>query len=77
MIDLQTKPIYDLNFQAIGRIRRYGQTRKVHVWRYLAKDTIDMEIYNDRKNGGQMKTPKKDVDVDEDMEVEEDEIDFS
>jgi hypothetical protein len=34
-----------------------------------------MEIYNDRKNGGQMKTPKKeDVDVDEnnDMEVEED-----
>ena len=65
-------------FKAIGRIRRYGQTRKVHVWRYLAKDTIDMEIYNDRKNGGQRKTPRKDNnDVDEEndtMEVEEDEL---
>ena len=38
-----------------------------------------MEIYNDRKNGGQIKTPKKDVGVDEDndMEVDEDEVDFS
>ena len=64
-------------FKAIGRIRRYGQTRKVHVWRYLAKDTIDMEIYNDRKNGGQRKTPRKDNDADEEndtMEVDEDEI---
>ena len=65
-------------FKAIGRIRRYGQTRKVHVWRYLAKDTIDMEIYNDRKNGGQRKTPRKDNnDADEEcdtMEVEEDEL---
>ena len=65
-------------FKAIGRIRRYGQTRKVHVWRYLANDTIDMEIYNDRKNGGQRKTPKKDNnDVDEEddaMDFEEDQI---
>ena len=65
-------------FKAIGRIRRYGQTRKVHVWRYLAKDTIDMEIYNDRKNGGQRKTPRKDNnDADEEydtMELEEDEL---
>ena len=38
-----------------------------------------MEIYNARKNGGQMKTPKKEVDADEDnyMEVDEDEVDFS
>merc|ERR1712141_500475 len=62
---------------AIGRIRRYGQTRKVHVWRYLAKDTIDIEIYSNRKNGGQRKTPKKENDADEEnetMDVDEDEI---
>ena len=37
-----------------------------------------MEIYNDRKNGGQKKTPKKDVDADEDMdiEVEDDDLEF-
>merc|ERR1712150_233865 len=63
--------------QAIGRIRRYGQTRKVNVWRYLAKDTIDIEIYSNRKNGGQSKTPKKDDSVAEDfdMEVDVDELD--
>ena len=36
-----------------------------------------MEIYNDRKNGGQRKTPRKDNDADEEndtMEVDEDEI---
>ena len=37
-----------------------------------------MEIYNDRKNGGQRKTPRKDNnDADEEydtMEVEEDEL---
>jgi hypothetical protein len=35
--------------QAIGRIRRYGQTKTVHLWRYLARDTIDMEIYEQRR----------------------------
>ena len=37
-----------------------------------------MEIYNDRKNGGQKKTPKKDVDADEDIdiEVEDDDLEF-
>jgi SNF2 family DNA or RNA helicase len=35
--------------QAIGRIRRYGQTKTVHIWRYLAKDTVDEEIYNERR----------------------------
>jgi SNF2 family DNA or RNA helicase len=34
--------------QAIGRIRRYGQTKKVHVWRFLARDTIDMDIFEQR-----------------------------
>ena len=43
------------------------------MWRYLAKDTIDMEIYNDRKNGGHKKTPRKDMDADDDIDIEVDE----
>ena len=34
--------------QAIGRIRRYGQTKLVKVWRLLVKDSIDTEIYKQR-----------------------------
>ena len=34
--------------QAIGRVRRYGQKKKVHLWRYLATDTIDTTIYEER-----------------------------
>jgi SNF2 family DNA or RNA helicase len=34
--------------QAIGRIRRYGQTKTVHIWRFIARDTIDSEIYEER-----------------------------
>jgi hypothetical protein len=36
--------------QAIGRLRRYGQTKHVHVYRYLTKNTIDEEIYQQRTN---------------------------
>ena len=40
--------------------------------------TNHMEIYNDRKNGGHMKTPKKNeaADEDNDMEVDENELEF-
>ncbi|KAG8925515.1 hypothetical protein FRC02_009614 [Tulasnella sp. 418] len=31
--------------QAIGRARRYGQVKEVIVWRFVAKDTIDREVY--------------------------------
>ncbi|KAL1407062.1 DNA (cytosine-5-)-methyltransferase dmt5 [Vanrija albida] len=34
--------------QAIGRIRRFGQSRTVHVHRLLALDTIDVSIYQTR-----------------------------
>ena len=34
--------------QAIGRIRRYGQTKKVHIWRFMSEDTMDVEIYENR-----------------------------
>lgn len=36
--------------QAIGRVRRYGQKRHVHIWRFAVLDTIDVEIYEERKN---------------------------
>ncbi|TYJ54912.1 hypothetical protein B9479_004420 [Cryptococcus floricola] len=35
--------------QAIGRVRRYGQQKEVHVHRLLALDTIDMTISNSRR----------------------------
>nr|XP_018266781.1 DNA repair protein Rad8 [Kwoniella dejecticola CBS 10117]OBR88939.1 DNA repair protein Rad8 [Kwoniella dejecticola CBS 10117] len=35
--------------QAIGRIRRYGQEKKVHIHRLLALDTIDMTIFQSRR----------------------------
>ncbi|KAJ4475050.1 hypothetical protein J3R30DRAFT_3777458 [Lentinula aciculospora] len=35
--------------QAIGRLVRYGQTKHVHIYRFLTKNTIDEEIYSQRK----------------------------
>lgn len=35
--------------QAVGRLVRYGQTKHVTVWRFLTSDTIDEEIYEQRK----------------------------
>lgn len=35
--------------QAIGRCRRYGQTRHVHVYHLLAKLTIDVNIFQVRR----------------------------
>ena len=34
--------------QAIGRLRRYGQLKHVHIWRFLTMDTIDVEIFEQR-----------------------------
>jgi SNF2 family DNA or RNA helicase len=34
--------------QAIGRIRRFGQMKTVHVWRFLARNTIDTKIFDQR-----------------------------
>ena len=34
--------------QAIGRVRRYGQTKTVYITRYFARDTIDGEIFKER-----------------------------
>ncbi|GJJ11419.1 hypothetical protein Clacol_005652 [Clathrus columnatus] len=43
--------IYDAcETQAIGRLRRFGQTKMVHIWRFLTLDTIDTEIYEKRSD---------------------------
>ncbi|KAK6528033.1 hypothetical protein TWF281_009290 [Arthrobotrys megalospora] len=36
--------------QAIGRVRRYGQKKKVHIWRLAVQGTIDIDIYRERRN---------------------------
>lgn len=47
----QTQYDYDSSMtQAIGRCRRYGQTRHVHVYHLLAKLTIDVNIFQDRRD---------------------------
>lgn len=35
--------------QAIGRVRRYGQKRTVHVWHLLSDDTADITILKERE----------------------------
>ncbi|KIY70594.1 hypothetical protein CYLTODRAFT_488004 [Cylindrobasidium torrendii FP15055 ss-10] len=32
--------------QAIGRVKRYGQSKHVSIWRFITKNTIDEDIYN-------------------------------
>ena len=36
--------------QAIGRARRYGQTKAVHVYHMLAKFTADVNVYQQRQD---------------------------
>ena len=51
--------------QAIGRVRRYGQSRKVHVHRLLTVDTIDMTIFNTRRNQEKAKPDYVEIPVEE------------
>ncbi|KAI8799644.1 hypothetical protein BJ742DRAFT_128160 [Cladochytrium replicatum] len=34
--------------QAIGRVRRYGQSKTVHIWRMVTRDSIDEQIFEER-----------------------------
>ncbi|KAL4812351.1 hypothetical protein BDW67DRAFT_188785 [Aspergillus spinulosporus] len=46
----QTQYDYDsVMIQAVGRSRRYGQTRHVHVYHLLAKMTIDVNVFQERR----------------------------
>jgi hypothetical protein len=36
--------------QAIGRARRYGQTKEVHVYHFLTVNTIDIDYFEARNN---------------------------
>ncbi|PYH43146.1 putative SNF2 family helicase [Aspergillus saccharolyticus JOP 1030-1] len=47
----QTQYDYDSTMtQAIGRSRRYGQNRHVHIYHLLAKKTIDVDIFENRRD---------------------------
>ncbi|RAL15255.1 putative SNF2 family helicase [Aspergillus homomorphus CBS 101889] len=47
---LQTQYDYDSTMtQAIGRSRRYGQNKHVHIYHLLAKKTVDVNIFQNRR----------------------------
>jgi len=48
---LHVKKLHDyiaFETQAVGRVRRYGQTKNVTLHRFLIDDSIDTEIYDSR-----------------------------
>lgn len=46
----ETQYDYDsVMIQAVGRSRRYGQTRHVHIYHLLAKMTIDVNVFQERR----------------------------
>ena len=48
-----SKQAYDAReTQAIGRIRRYGQVKLVHIYRFLTMDSVDETIFKERTGLG-------------------------
>jgi len=48
-----TQQLYDAyETQAIGRVRRYGQKKTVHLHRFVCVDTIDTEIWEEKGKQG-------------------------
>jgi len=44
-----SQEIYEANeTQAIGRLQRFGQTKLVHVYRFLTTNSVDIEIFEPR-----------------------------
>jgi len=39
--------------QAIGRVRRPGQEKTVHVWRFITSDTVEEQLVEDNRNVGE------------------------
>jgi len=67
--------------QAVGRVRRPGQQRKIHIWRFVTVDTIEQEITEehqrelwDRQQTKVMISQGLDVAAESDVEVEDDGI---
>jgi len=51
--------------QAIGRVGRYGQEKKVHIHRLLALDTIDMTNFDSRRAESRSKPDHVEIPVEE------------
>ena len=48
-----SKQAYDAReTQAIGRVRRYGQVKHVHIYRFLTMDSVDETIFKERTGLG-------------------------
>jgi hypothetical protein len=63
-----------MEWQAIGRAYRMGQTKKVNVVRFIMKDTVEEEIYKINKE--EDKKFKDNVDlIDKMIEITDDNID--
>lgn len=50
LLSKSTHEFHESRTQCIGRARRYGQTKKVHVYDFLALNTIDVDITEDQRN---------------------------
>lgn len=47
----ETQYDYDSSMcQAIGRARRYGQSKHVHIYHFLAKKTMDVSVFQERRS---------------------------
>lgn len=60
--------------QAIGRCRRYGQTKHVHIYHLLAKLTIDVNIFQERREKVLVETDGRPVLVSREEAVESEAI---
>ncbi|KAL4867427.1 hypothetical protein BDV12DRAFT_198253 [Aspergillus spectabilis] len=70
---LHTQTQYDYDsamIQAVGRCRRYGQTRHVHVYHLLAKTTVEVNIFQDRRGKVLVERNRKAVLVDKEEALE-------
>lgn len=53
----RTQQVYDASMtQCIGRAKRFGQQKTVHVYRFLALRTIDVDILQEREQKTLVKT---------------------
>jgi len=69
--------------QAVGRVRRPGQQKKIHIWRFVTLDTIEQQITEEHQRElwerqavkVQVSQPAREEDVESDVDVEDGEAD--